>query len=354
MNYKSLFWKMIAAVVGILGVIALFVAVVDPYFHYHAPHENLHYRLADERYMNEGILSNFEYDAMITGTSMTENFKTSEFDELFGVNSVKTSLEGSTYNEINNLVEIALEENPNLKLVLRGLDSSGLVVDKDEKWYSDAQWPEYLYDENPVNDVKYLLSESAVKRALMNCYMTVMNVPSTTFDEYANWNSQRTFGSDVALSSYSRPEAVEEIYHLTEEEKQMVLGNVQQNLTAVAAEYPDVTFYYYITPVSVLYWDKLHQQGKIEWYIEAEKIAIEEMLQYPNIKLFSFCNYTDVVCDLNYYTDIAHHWEKTNSNLLRQMKNGNYLLTAENYEAYLDFLYQTYSNYDYESIFVSE
>ena len=43
----------------------------------------------------------FDYDAIITGTSMTENFLSSEFDSLFGVNSVKTTFSGASYKEIN-------------------------------------------------------------------------------------------------------------------------------------------------------------------------------------------------------------------------------------------------------------
>ena len=57
--------------------------IVDPYFHYHKPLAGLEYAIYDERYQNDGIVKHFDYDAILTGTSMTENFKTSEFDALF-------------------------------------------------------------------------------------------------------------------------------------------------------------------------------------------------------------------------------------------------------------------------------
>lgn len=351
MNYKTLFWKMIAVVISLLGVIAIFIIVVDPYFHYHAPYENMHYRLTDERYINSGVVKNFEYDTLITGTSMTENFLTSECDELFGVTSIKAPLRGATYYEINNLVEYALKENPNLKVVFRGLDSTGIVVDKNERSYTEEQWPEYLYDDNLLNDIQYLLNVEVLKQAIINCGMTILDIPSMTFDEYANWNNDFEYSKEITLSNHKRMQAVGETYQLTEEERQIVLENIKQNVTAVAAEYPDVTFYYFITPASILYWDKLSQLGKLDWYIEAERIAIEEMLQYDNIKLFSFCSHVDIVENLSYYKDIAHYWGKTNSNLLKQMKSNNFRLTADNYEEYIDFLHQTYCNYDYESIY---
>ena len=61
MNYKKLFGQMLMSLIGVLICVALFVAIVDPYFHYHAPLEQMSYRLVDEKYTNVGILKNFEY-----------------------------------------------------------------------------------------------------------------------------------------------------------------------------------------------------------------------------------------------------------------------------------------------------
>ena len=55
------------------------VAAVDPFFHFHGPAEGLSYALDSERYQNDGISRHFTYDAVMTGTSMTENFKASHF-----------------------------------------------------------------------------------------------------------------------------------------------------------------------------------------------------------------------------------------------------------------------------------
>lgn len=53
---------------------------------------------------------------------MTENFKTSEMNEIFGVNSIKVPYSGATYKELNDNLIIALENNPNLKTIVRCLD----------------------------------------------------------------------------------------------------------------------------------------------------------------------------------------------------------------------------------------
>lgn len=57
---------------------------MDPYFHFQGTIEGLLYKLVNERYQNDGIIRHYTYDAIITGTSMAKNFKTSQMDALFG------------------------------------------------------------------------------------------------------------------------------------------------------------------------------------------------------------------------------------------------------------------------------
>lgn len=113
----------------------IMTVIVDPHFHYHAPLKHLAYPLNNQRYQNDGIMRHFTYDALITGTSMTENFKTSEFDALFGVSSIKVPFSGAYYKEINENLEHAIARNHNIKIILRCLDSSLYFMDKDAMRY---------------------------------------------------------------------------------------------------------------------------------------------------------------------------------------------------------------------------
>lgn len=108
-------------IVALLPIAAL-VIHVDPFFHYHPPYlEDYFYTLNNQRSQNDGIIKHFEYDALITGTSMAENFKTSEMDEIFGTTSIKVAYSGGSYKEINDSLIVALRSNPNLKTIVRGL-----------------------------------------------------------------------------------------------------------------------------------------------------------------------------------------------------------------------------------------
>lgn len=84
---KSSFKKWTTAIFAVILILLLLsmtmIVVIDPLFHYHAPLDGLAYPLEDERYINDGILRHFDYDAVIAGSSMTENFKTSEANILY-------------------------------------------------------------------------------------------------------------------------------------------------------------------------------------------------------------------------------------------------------------------------------
>lgn len=343
-----------------LVIIGICVVRVDPFFHYHKPlTDEYFYRIDNERSQNDGIVKHFEYDALITGSSMTQNFKTSEMDKLFGVNAVKAPYSGGTYKEINDNLIRAFEWNPDVKTIVRGLDMDYFMDDKDAMRSDLGTYPTYLYDKNYLNDMNYIFNGDVIFEwvAPMVAVHLQKNVEPgiTSFDEYRNWSSSSIYGYDFIVEAHNGGyhfdfQGQGNPSHLTEEEKTRVSGNVRQNITALAKEHPDATFYYFITPYSILWWKDKVEDGNIYKQIEAEQIIIEEILKCPNIRLYSFNNRTDLVTDLNNYTDRKHYGGWINSLMLRWMHDGKYLLTKDNYKEYLSQELLFYTSYDYDSI----
>lgn len=142
MTEKNFFKINIFGIVLILFLTAVTMIVIDPYFHYHKPLSFLSYRLSNQRHINNGIIKHFKYSSIIIGTSMTENFKNSQFDKLFNVNSIKIPFSGGSYKEINDNMEIALKNNKNIKCILRGLDYGGINQEYNYMRYNS--YPTYL------------------------------------------------------------------------------------------------------------------------------------------------------------------------------------------------------------------
>lgn len=339
----------------ILCIAGISVYDIDPFFHYHKPNiESYYYPLYNQRSQNDGISKHFEYDALITGTSMTENFKVSEMDSMFGTTSIKVPYAGATYKEINDNLKIALRNNSSLKAIIRCLDMGKFFQPSDAMEHELGEYPTYLYDSNPFNDAKYLFNRDVVfnrvysmqKASRVEGFMPGI----TSFDDYSNWQANAIFGFKAGIPEEFA--VLEKVNSITNENKVVIYENIYNNVISLAEEYSDVTFYYFFSPYSAVWWAQaeLSEAGKICQQIEGERYVIEMILECDNIKLFSFNLRTDITTDLNNYKDPAHYAEWINSLMLKWMHDGKYQLTKDNYEQYLEDELNFYTSFDYESL----
>lgn len=353
MNFKK--WVYIFVIEICLAVIccASINIIVDPFFHYHKPISHLFYELNNERYQNDGILKHFDYDAIITGTSMAENFKTSEFNAIFNANAVKVPFSGGSFKEINDNIATGFRAGHNIKYVVRSLDTYNFLQDKDMMRNDLGNYPVYLYNDNLLDDVKYIINKDAAKISLkiIKNKLRGKNGGITSFDEYANWNDDYKFGAKSVLKDRKEYKQPIKEAKLTDNDKKIIKANVEQNVISLAAKHPKTIFYYFFPLYSAAYWGELYEKGELNKSISVEEYAIELILQQPNIKLFSFSTMADITTDLNNFKDTLHYGEWINSQILVFMKNDVGLLTKENYKEYIENEKILYLNYNYKKLF---
>lgn len=343
---------LISCFLVILLVLGTFMVVVDPCFHYHKPLAGIGYSLLNERYQNNGIVKQFEYDAIITGSSMTECFRTTQMDEIFGVKSIKVPYSGGSYKEVNDNLKVATEHNPDIKVVVRCLDAMRFFDDKDNLDYTD--YPTYLYDKNVFNDVNYIFNKELLLMALQNVIgFNRDGAIELSFDEYANWDEDHSYGIDAVMAHYNwKSLTVPEVQQqMTEADYERLRGNIEQNVIALAKENPQIDFYIYISPYSVYCMDFWWRSGELEKRLQAERFVIELLLPYDNIHINSFNTEYEVISDPNNYRDVAHHREEINTQILHWLAEGEHELTYDNYEAYCDEMWEHYTTFDFEALY---
>ena len=84
-----------------------------------------------------------------------------------------------------------------------------------------------------------------------------------------------------------------------------------------------------------------------------EQYVIEKLVEYENVKLFSFFNNFDLICGFQNYFDDIHYVAGVNDQILAWMKEGKYQLTKENYKNYIEEITEFYCNFDYDRFFES-
>ncbi len=355
-NVKPSIWLAVWIVFTVLGLglASYSVYAVDPFFHYHSPDLTRYYYVLDnQRSQNDGIIRHFDYDGIITGTSMASGFKTTEADTLFNRDFIKVTYSGAYYKELNDNIDKALRTNPKIKTVIRSLDLS--YSDKIDKGgrMDLGVYPNYLYDNNPFNDVRYLLNRDVVfgrVYRMIDRYRNGAEPGITPFDYYPEYMEGYSFGINT-IAPEGIIETNPDIYiHLSDVEKEIIRENVEQNVVRIADEHPAVEFYYYYPPYSMAFWGDAHNDGTIYRWLEVEEFVTELVVPHSNIHLFSFFGREDIISDLNNYKDTMHCASWINSLMLKDMKEDKHRLTEDNYRGVLKQEYDMISQFDYASM----
>ncbi len=328
-----------------------FVVYVDPYLHYHTLTEGLEYPLEKdrERYINDGIMRHFDYDAVIAGSSETSNFTVSEMDALFGCKSVKDSIAGASFRETAEALEKAWQNGHNVRYVVRCLDSYTLY----EKWnemHYDAI-PTYLYDDDIFNDVQYVFNSAVWGDCIKVLQYTKEGKKTPSLDLYGTSWPQSTYSREIVLRNYNRRQEPRGEQRQYEQLIPLVKENMEKNVLNSVQAHPETEFYIYFPPYSIIYWDRSLREGSILQILECEKAAMEVLLPYPNVHLFGFLDCIDIICNLDHYKDPVHYGPEINSYILACMAEDQYRLTEDNYLLYCDRVKEFYMNFDYNSIF---
>lgn len=354
MNFRNWIKIFIFEVIVALLISISLVIIIDPFFHFHKPLKHFYYSLEGgyERYQNDGIIRHFKYNAVITGTSMTENFKASEAENIFGGKVVKLPFYGGSFKEINDNLIRTFKHNKNIRYIIRSLDYSYLVQDPEIMRNDLGKFPYYLYNDEYSDDIFYILNKDSVKFSVL-CIKNIIKNGSgiTSFDEYANWNNEHKFGANSVLGEKKNYLIKKSNQYLSDKDINNLYNNVYYNVVKLAEEHPHTIFYYFFPPYSMAYYGDLMEEGKIEVALKSEEMAIELILRQPNIRLFSFNLNKDLVTDLNNYKDTMHYGEWVNSQILKWMKNDVGRITKENYKQYLHDEREFILNYDYNQLF---
>ena len=164
-KYARLLGLLIVLVLAGLGAMAALVVYVDPFFHYHAPLQGFHYVVDNQLSQNPGMARNMTYNSCIIGSSMTVNFDTDDFKEIMGLDTVKLSYSGAYPKDDSNILEIIYDESSlarrtnGVDAVFFAMDIPVMAADTETVKYPR---PEYLYDNNLINDVKYVLNKDVL------------------------------------------------------------------------------------------------------------------------------------------------------------------------------------------------
>ena len=333
---------------ALLAFIAAVSVAVDPLFQYHKPWFGLQPVIENERYQNAGVIKHFDFDNAVLGTSLSENFIVSEVNDTFGGSSVKLTMYGSSIYNMTYQMELMKKRKVKPKDIMCDMSPILFEAPSDEL---KNPLPTFLYNNNPFDDAEYLWNFTILNDFTYQTVMLNINHSVPDYDTVFVPESSKTYGREVALSRYSRPdistETIDTEAYLELERKNLSL------FTQYIEDMPECEFVFFMAPLSMLYWDEQARLNMIPTLHSAFSEACKILTNYENVKLYLWSDdeMLATISDLDNYIDARHYNGEVSLEILNRIKANVGLVTKENYQAQIDKLFQYVETYDYESLF---
>ena len=299
----------------------ILVYTFDPFFHYHKPIRPLKAVLTQAEYQVIGTLKNFEYDSLIAGSSMAENYNNTWFNEKFNCTAIKSVKPGANTSDLIYLINEAYKHK-NIKNIFYTLDIAALTTTVREHFVNEGM-PLYLYNNNPFDDVKYLFNKHVIFKEIP--YM-IANSFLGDYDEGNSFNWAKY--KDFETLHYTPKEIREE-----EKEIDIYEENIDYNLELIektVASHKETNFIFIVPPYSSLWWYEADMSGDVNYNLYALEKSFETLIKYENVEIYYFQDIEEIVSDLSIFMDLVHYHPDVNKKLVEMIGEEEYKITKNN------------------------
>ena len=329
-NLSSTQWlrRFLALVLAVLAILAALVYLIDPYYHYRAYDHK--YKL-DKIFSVPGVVKNYDYDTIIIGSSMTQNFDMDSFRRELGQNPIKATLGGMDWPEMAALLQLA-QDAGHAETYYLCIDSSLLSSDEEEQ-----RFPEYLMDDNPLNDYRYFWGYEVWMRfiplnlALMTADKLGIALPqrfqdARSIDKMSEWAYRYTFSKEQVLKLYANSgNGGASNVDMTAVSADP-MAQCQKLLDSLDLSRGNMVLFF--PPYSALFWYDMEQAGRLERYFEVKRYFIQHFSAYGNVTIFDFQG-ADFTTDLDNYMDMTHFSPQISDELVHCFATGEYRIEPE-------------------------
>ncbi len=304
--------------------------VIDPLQFYRRSYYFNNILYPYQRFQNPGLARTYNYDSIILGTSMTENFLPSDVKKILGFDVLKLSISAGSAYEQRRIFEVA-EDTGKVKNVIWGIDLSSFRGEVTRKGSNEDEFPEYMYDSDFFNDYMYLLNDKTTEYSINTLIRYICSGPAKKYinvERYSFWYPYADFGE-------AEMKARGEVFERNNEgmgrdyDIKEIIASAEANLIAVIEKNPEIDFYLYYTPASVMRELYFIKEGIYEIQTEFKQYLNEKLLKHDNVKLFDFQAAEEIVLDLSRYSDYSHYDLATIRYVLECMNENRYLVTRE-------------------------
>jgi len=279
----------------------------------------------EQRFQNPGLARNYDYDTVIIGSSVTENFYPDEVEARLGGRALKLSISGSTAHEQALILDVAFRHRAP-RNVIWALDWFAFATEPDAVRDDRGPFPDYLYRPGLRTIRGYLLNWDTFTHSLTTMRA---DAPLRDLASLNAWDEERPADCFELVRLYHDPEALrskQRIMARLAHGAEAVRPNAEANFFRIVEAHPETTFYAYFPPYSVAH-HRYYARHFPREYAALEvlrRLVAGRSPDLPNLRLYDFQAATDWTHDFDEYADITHHSRRINGYILDAFTTGRY------------------------------
>lgn len=106
------------------------------------------------------------FDSAVIGSSTVRLLDPERLDAASGARFVNLAMNSATAYEQMRIHELFLRHHPQVRAVIIGIDDSWCRRESTIERYTFREFPEWMYDENPWNDLRYMFNDKALENTV--------------------------------------------------------------------------------------------------------------------------------------------------------------------------------------------
>jgi hypothetical protein len=174
---------------GLLAALVAFVAIFNPFgnlpLRVLGPHVVMD---INQRYQYPALIREGNFDSFVLGTSTSRLLEPDRLNEALDGRFINLALNSGRAWEQYRLGKLALRNVPSPRNVLIGLDVVWCYSDADQVRTTKRGFPEWMFDEDPWNDLPYMLNmrtvEISARRLAYHLGLIGSRVPSDGYEVF--------------------------------------------------------------------------------------------------------------------------------------------------------------------------
>lgn len=333
---KSKKWLLSTTLISFLLLLLLGITMylADPYNYYGNNHGQ--YLKDKPAFAAAAALRQENYDTAILGSSLSIGIREAYVDRIMDCRSINLSYSGCTAQQRQILID-SLGRTQKADLIICDLLLSNYTDDGNQiinEMQMDA-FPEYLFDNNKFNDIKYLYNYDILfkmmPRIVVANTLSLLGKPvsKSYFQAYVDFHADSawppkedwTDAIDRLKFPDTEPVSVRPAFNA-----ETMRQKVDNFLIEPAAANPGQQIIFYFPPYSALYWCEAQENGYLDALLDTREYIAESLAAYENVTIYDFQT-LDITLELQYYHDSLHYTEEINEMIIDLISQKKHVLT---------------------------